>query len=38
MNRPGTDEGNWGWRFRGADLTEELAARLRALTEAADRV
>jgi 4-alpha-glucanotransferase len=38
MNRPGTDEGNWSWRFRGADLTEELAARLRALTEAADRV
>jgi 4-alpha-glucanotransferase len=38
MNLPGTDDGNWSWRFRAGDLTAELAARLRDLTEVADRV
>jgi 4-alpha-glucanotransferase len=33
MNLPGTDEGNWRWRYEPEALTEELAARLRALTE-----
>jgi 4-alpha-glucanotransferase len=38
MNLPGTDDGNWSWRFRAGDLTGELAARLRDLTEEAGRV
>ena len=38
MNLPGTDEGNWRWRFHAGDLTDELAARLRGLTEAMGRV
>jgi 4-alpha-glucanotransferase len=33
MNLPGSDAGNWSWRFRARDLTAELAARMRALTE-----
>jgi len=33
MNTPGTAEGNWLWRFPGGVLTEELARRLRSLTE-----
>ncbi|MDA8127590.1 MAG: 4-alpha-glucanotransferase [Betaproteobacteria bacterium] len=28
MNTPGTDNGNWGWRFRWDALTPGLAARL----------
>jgi 4-alpha-glucanotransferase len=38
MNTPGTGEGNWEWRCREGDLTPGLAARLRAVTEAAGRV
>ncbi|HEU0054038.1 MAG TPA: 4-alpha-glucanotransferase, partial [Longimicrobium sp.] len=38
MNTPGTNEGNWAWRYREGDLTPELAARLRAITEASGRV
>jgi len=33
MNLPGTEEGNWSWRFAAADLTDELARGLRELTE-----
>jgi len=33
MNLPGTEEGNWKWRFSPADLTKENARRLRDLTE-----
>jgi 4-alpha-glucanotransferase len=33
MNLPGTDSGNWHWRYAAGDLTPELAARLRSLTE-----
>jgi 4-alpha-glucanotransferase len=29
MNSPGRREGNWRWRLRRRELTEELAARLR---------
>jgi 4-alpha-glucanotransferase len=29
MNRPGTIVGNWSWRLRRGQLTDELAARLR---------
>ena len=32
MNRPGEVEGNWQWRLRQGQLTDELAARLRAAT------
>ena len=37
MNVPGTATGSWRWRFRPGALTDELAARLRASTEAAGR-
>ena len=32
MNPPGTEEGNWQWRFRAGDLTDENARALRELT------
>jgi 4-alpha-glucanotransferase len=32
MNRPGTASGNWRWRLRRNQLTDELAARLRGST------
>jgi 4-alpha-glucanotransferase len=38
MNLPATDAGNWNWRFRKDDLTEEIAARLRRLTEIYGRI
>src|SRR5579862_5369537 len=37
MNFPGTEEGNWKWRYRDGMLTPELAARLRALTASSRR-
>ena len=37
MNRPGTSEGNWAWRLREGQLTNDLADRLREETEAAGR-
>jgi 4-alpha-glucanotransferase len=33
MNHPGTAEGNWEWRCEAGQLTDEVAARLRDLTE-----
>ncbi len=33
MNLPGRPAGNWGWRYRGDMLTEQVQARLRELTE-----
>jgi 4-alpha-glucanotransferase len=33
MNLPGTEQGNWQWRFRARDLTDENARALRELTE-----
>jgi 4-alpha-glucanotransferase len=38
MNTPGTEEGNWSWRFEPDALTAELAARLRSLTARTGRV
>jgi 4-alpha-glucanotransferase len=32
MNRPGTTEGNWIWRFRSKMLTREIKNRLREMT------
>ena len=32
LNHPGRAEGNWTWRLRRGELTEELAARLRETT------
>jgi 4-alpha-glucanotransferase len=32
MNLPGTESGNWGWRYTPRALTPELAARLHELT------
>jgi 4-alpha-glucanotransferase len=37
MNRPGTALGNWRWRLRRGQLTDELAARLRESTRASGR-
>ena len=38
MNVPAREEGNWAWRFRAEDLTEERGSRLRALSEMYGRV
>lgn len=38
MNRPGTTDGNWSWRFRRGDLSQEHAVRLREVTEMYGRV
>ena len=38
MNRPGTATGNWRWRLRRGQLTDELRrARLRESTRASQR-
>jgi 4-alpha-glucanotransferase len=37
MNLPGTQGGNWSWRYRAGALTAERAARLRGLTERTSR-
>jgi 4-alpha-glucanotransferase len=33
MNRPGTAQGNWEWRYAAEMLTDEVACRLCQLTE-----
>jgi len=33
MNLPNSTEGNWSWRFMPNTLTDEIGARLKALTE-----
>jgi 4-alpha-glucanotransferase len=33
MNTPATNSGNWSWRMSQGSLTDEMAARLRELTE-----
>jgi 4-alpha-glucanotransferase len=38
MNAPGTTDGNWQWRLEDGQLTDELADRLRAATEQANRL
>jgi 4-alpha-glucanotransferase len=38
MNRPGHVSGNWRWRLEPGQLTDALAAHLRALTLANRRV
>jgi 4-alpha-glucanotransferase len=38
MNRPGEVEGNWSWRLEPGRLTDEHAARLRAVTVRARRL
>jgi 4-alpha-glucanotransferase len=37
MNRPGTADGNWQWKLKRGQLTDELAARLRDVTVRASR-
>jgi 4-alpha-glucanotransferase len=37
MNLPGTDDGNWRWRYDAGDLTQASARRLRELTERSSR-
>ncbi|MDY7012391.1 MAG: 4-alpha-glucanotransferase, partial [Cyanobacteriota bacterium] len=32
MNKPGSAEGNWDWRYRAGDLTSQLRDRLQHLT------
>jgi 4-alpha-glucanotransferase len=38
MNLPGRAEGNWSWRLEPGQLTDEIAQRLRGLTERANRL
>jgi 4-alpha-glucanotransferase len=38
MNTPGRPEGNWSWRLESGLLTDELAARVRAASEAGGRL
>jgi 4-alpha-glucanotransferase len=38
MNFPGTASGAWKWRLEDGALTPALAERLRAATEAAERL
>jgi 4-alpha-glucanotransferase len=38
MNTPGRASGNWRWRLRRGQLTDELAARLRESTARGDRL
>ena len=33
MNRPATTSGNWQWRYKNGDLTDEIADKLTELTE-----
>jgi 4-alpha-glucanotransferase len=37
MNFPGTETGNWQWRYRAGELTSSLAARLLTATRASRR-
>ncbi|HEX4527538.1 MAG TPA: 4-alpha-glucanotransferase [Gaiellaceae bacterium] len=37
MNLPGTEQGNWHWRYTPEQLTAELAGRLQTLTESVGR-
>ena len=37
MNRPGISSGNWRWRLEEGELTDALAARLRAATARSGR-
>ncbi len=38
LNTPGRSDGNWRWRLRRGQLTDELAARLRETTASAGRL
>jgi 4-alpha-glucanotransferase len=38
MNLPNSTEGNWSWRFRASDLTDEIADRLKKLATLYGRV
>jgi 4-alpha-glucanotransferase len=38
MNTPGQRDGNWRWRLSDGQLSDELAQRLRAVTEQAGRL
>jgi len=38
MNYPSRSEGNWAWRYREADLSEELAERLKQLAHEGGRL
>ncbi|HET7220564.1 MAG TPA: 4-alpha-glucanotransferase [Vicinamibacterales bacterium] len=38
MNRPGTLRGNWRWRLRPGQLTEDVVRRLGVMTETYDRI
>lgn len=38
MNLPGTERGNWEWRFRADQLSVEIASRLRRLSKTYGRI
>ena len=37
MNEPGNPDGNWGWRFRWADIRSDQQEFLRSVTLASGR-
>ena len=37
MNNPGTIDGNWGWRFRWDQVTDDIKISLKSLTEESGR-
>jgi len=38
MNYPSRPEGNWAWRYRKGELTDELAVRLKRVAQESDRL
>lgn len=38
LNTPGQKDGNWGWKFKWEDLTEEAEKKLKELTEYYNRI
>jgi len=38
LNTPGRSDGNWRWRLRRGQLTDELASRLREATASSGRL
>jgi 4-alpha-glucanotransferase len=38
MNRPGTESGNWAWRFEAGALRAEHASRLGTMTRTYGRI
>ena len=37
MNHPSTQEGNWRWRLKEGEISEELAEWIRRITQVTER-